>query len=243
MASFVYYCDESSFHDTHMAVAGLAVSQGMVPEILSQITAINQRCKIQNEVKWENAKPRRQNAHEAYIDLLFELIKKNHAHFHVRFAPFDDYDHSLSGRNKRQDTVGKMHYQLILHRPVKYYGADNQLIIHPDNGTCTAKLSSMRVHLNADGKQKHGHKDNCITHIQCKNSKHEPMLQLLDVSLGALTAYKNGRHLKPDTSEVKKRLAEHAFAKTKLTSLDKNTPINSRKMNVWCAVPQWEKEK
>lgn len=143
MSTLVYYCDESSFHDTHMAVGGLAVDHETLPDVLIQIQAINERCNVASEVKWENAKPRRQNAHQAYIDLLFDLIENNKVHFHLRFAPFDDYDHRLSGSNKRQDTVGKMHYQLILHRPVRYYGAENRLVIHPDNGTCTAKL---RIH-------------------------------------------------------------------------------------------------
>lgn len=223
-----------------MAVGGLAVAQEMVPTILKQISAINERCKVCSEVKWENAKPRRQNTHQEYVNLLFELIEKNHVHFHIRFAPFDEYNHKLSGRNKRQDTVGKMHYQLLLHRPIKFYGADDKLIIHPDGGTCTEKLPSMIDSLNSDARIKHGHKGSCVERIQCKNSKHEPMLQLLDVTLGALTAYKNGRHLDPATNVVKKALAEHALKQSKLTTLDQNSPMGTRKMNVWCAIPQWK---
>jgi hypothetical protein len=236
--TIIYFCDESSFHDTYMAVAGLALDQTSIPRIKARLKQINKDTNAVGEVKWQTAKSRRKNTHRAYIDYLFDLIDEGSAHFHIRFAPFNDYDHSLSGRKKRSATVGKMHYQLILHRAVRYYGKENKLIIHPDDGDCTEDLPGFLYALNMDGRTKYK-AANCIQSIECRDSKSEAILQLLDVTLGALSAHKNGRHLDPKTSATKRELAEYALSKMKLSSLDQGTPINSAKRNVWNATPKW----
>lgn len=241
MGTIFYYCDESSFHDTHMAVGGLAVHEDAIPCILGEIAKINDDCNVINEVKWENAKKRRANTHMYYIDLLFRLIKEGRAHFHIRFAPFNEYDHSRSGTLRRIATVGKMHYQLLLHRALRFYGSSSDLVIHPDNGDCTAELPNLVGALNFDGRTKLGFDRAPIKLIECRNSEFEPMLQLLDVTLGALTAHRNERHKNPITSEVKKELAEYTFGKTELLSLDRSSPLTAKKINVWNVRPMWKK--
>lgn len=224
-----------------MAVGGLAVNADAIPYILGELATINADYRVISEVKWENAKSRRANTHMAYIDLLFRLILEGRAHAHFRFAPFNDYDHSLSGQKKRAATVGKMHYQLLLHRALRFYGESCDLIIHPDNGDCTEELPSLVGSLNYDGRSKHGLKTSPVKRIECRDSKKEPMLQLLDVTLGALTAYKNGRHIDPITSATKKELAQYALTKTDLTSLDRSSPMTAKKLNIWNVRPMWKK--
>ncbi|MCK1284053.1 DUF3800 domain-containing protein [Bradyrhizobium sp. 44] len=241
MGTIVYFCDESSFFDNHMGVAGLAVNKKTLPSILDELAQINDDYNVVSEVKWQNAKSRRANTHMAYIDYLFRLIEESRAHVHVRFAPFKEYDHSLSGQKKRVATVGKMHYQLLLHRALRFYGESNSIIIHPDGGGCTAELPKLIGALNYDGKVKHGHKNSSVQHIECKDSKYEPMLQLLDVTLGALTAYKNNRHTDPITNATKKELAEYAVSKTNLASLERSSPMTAMKFNLWNVRPMWRR--
>lgn len=218
-----------------MAVGGVAIKDEHISEIRDGLAAINDECHVKSEVKWENASNRRKNTHEAYIKYLFELISSNRAHLHVRFAPFDQYDHKLSGRNARLDTVGKMHYQLILHRALRYYGDEFELHIYPDNGVCTEKLPSMKDYLNFY------HEKRPIRHIECRDSANEPILQLLDVTLGALASYKNNRHAKPDASKIKTDLAALALKKTGLSSLDRSTGLSAQEFNLWNVTPKWKK--
>lgn len=241
MATILYFCDESSFNDTHMSVGGLAINADALSYILGELAQINEDYKVISEVKWQTAKSRRANTHMAYIDLLFRLIEEGRAHLHVRFAPFKDYDHSLSGIKRRSATVGKMHYQLILHRALRFYGDSCELIIHPDNGDCTEDLPKLVEALNNDGQTKCRLKARPVQRIECKDSKFEPMLQLLDVTLGALTAHKNLRHIDEGTSSTKKELAQYAVAKTKLKSLEINSPLTAMKLNIWNVQPMWKK--
>lgn len=240
MGKILYFCDESSFHDEHMGVAGIALDRYAVPRIITDLTKLNEVYGVKSEVKWERAKPRRMNIHKAYIDYLFALIDSNLTHFHIRFAPFKEYDHSLSGERKRAGTVGKMHYELLLHRPVWYYGQHHKLSVYPDNGDCTELLPRMKGSLNRKAKARFTFKQDCIDSIECRDSKSEPMLQLLDVTLGALTAYRNGRHEDPKTSETKRELAIYAFQRTGFESLSDSTPRHHSKLNVWNVKPLWD---
>lgn len=235
MSKVFYFCDETSFHDPQMAVGGIAVTSDEINKVRDEIHALNEKNKVISEVKWETAKKRRQNVHQAYIEYLFDLTETNRAHLHVRFAPFDQYDHKKSGRNARLDTVGKMHYQLILHRPLKYYGDDWDLHIYPDNGVCTEKLPSMKDSLNLN------HEKRPIKHIECRDSAKEPILQLLDVTLGALASYKNKRHERDGANEVKTELAALVLKKTGLPSLDRSTGMSARRFNLWNVTPKWKK--
>lgn len=117
----LYFCDESShINDGYMAVGGLAVARRAISEISRELKALNDANGVCSEVKWTNAKRRRVNVHKCYVDYLFDLIDKKRVHLHVRFAPFGEYEHSRSGARGRVDTVSKMYYQLLLHRPIRY---------------------------------------------------------------------------------------------------------------------------
>jgi hypothetical protein len=73
--------------------------------------------------------------------------------------------------------------------------------------------------------------------LVCLDSKNEPMLQLLDVTLGPLTAYRNGRHLRPDASNAKSELAVHAVTALGIKDLTKNQDAG-RWFSIWNVVPR-----
>lgn len=222
-----------------MGIGGLAIDLGMADYILSDIQKINYNYEITSEIKWATAKKRRDSAHIAYIDLLFKLIETNIVNFHIRFQEMGKYDHSISGERKLVDTVSKAHYQLMLHRAVRYYGAEYDIHIRPDNGNCTSLLPGYKQKLNEGAVSEFNHPPNCVRTIEPRDSKQTPFLQFLDVTLGALTAYRNGRHLLPETSDMKRKLAIYAFEKTKLHSLEASTSISQHRLSVWNVRPKF----
>jgi hypothetical protein len=129
-----------------------------------------------------------------------------------------------------------MYYQLLLHRALNYYGSNCGLLIRPDDGACTSELSGFIAALHVDGQRRYKTEPDCIHSIICLNSTTEPLLQFLDVSLGALTAYRNGRHLRPGTSEAKRTLAEYTFHAFGIGDLTKN--LNQRQLSIWNVVPK-----
>jgi hypothetical protein len=166
---------------------------------------------------------------------MVQLVTEGKVHLHLRFAPFKQYTHP--GPRRIYDTVSKMYYQLLLHRALNHYGTKYRLFIRPDDGACTSELEKFVDALHADGAVKYKSAPDCIHSIVCLDSKREPLLQFLDVSLGALTAYRNGRHLRPETRDAKRLLAEHAYATCGIPDLTKNSS-ERMKVSIWNVVPQ-----
>lgn len=235
-----YFCESSQVKDDWLAVGGLAVKRSYIPKIIADLQIIKAKSGKTGEVKWQNAKAYGGRVHRGYIDYLFLLIENRKAQFHIRFSEMAEYDHCLSGPRKRIDTVSKSFYQLLLHRPVRYYHPHCAVSVYPDDGVCTEQLPSQLPALCTEARRLFGEQGrDCIVQIQTRASDREPLLQLLDVTLGALAAYKNQRHLKDGYSPVKRELVEYAFKKTGWFTIAGNSW--SKTCNRWSVVPKLKK--
>ncbi|UXS53943.1 DUF3800 domain-containing protein [Agrobacterium tumefaciens] len=237
--NLVYFTDESSqTADTYLAVGGLAVPRPYIAGIVADLEAIKAQHGKVGEVKWKGAKFKGGVVHRAYVDKLFELIAANRVHLHLRFSKMADYDHKLSGERRRIDTVSKAFYQLLLHRAVGMYNEKCEIDIVADDGHCTALLPEMVKALHTDEKRKYdrGYSPS-VRSIEQRSSAAEPMLQLLDVTLGALSSFRNERHNDGETGPIKRELAEYAFGKTGWASIDGNCPAGNRECVRWNARP------
>jgi hypothetical protein len=231
-----YFCDESSFlGEEYMAVAGIAISRSLVGDTVKALHELNESKKARGEIKWHNTRKRGLDVRKAYVDRMVKLIADNHVHCHIRFSPMNEYDHA--GERHKFDTVSKMYYQLLLHRPVRYYGKDCLLLVRPDNGECTRLLPDFKDALHTEGQRTYQSQPDCIESIVPMNSRNEPMLHLLDVTVGALAAYRNGRHLLEELGEPKRALAQHAFEAFGKKDL-KISQNDGNKFSIWNVIPK-----
>lgn len=224
-----------------MGIGGLAVAPARAALIAMEMERLKAERKVplHSEVKWTKAKSKPEICRD-YIDLMERLITANHVHFHIRFSPFQEYDHSASGNRKETDTVSKAYYQLLLHRAGRFYGKQAKILVRPDAGDCTAYLPKIIGGINADISLRYKVPHDAITHIQGRDSKDDPLLQLLDVSLGALTAARNGGHLNGQLSQIKTDLASYALGKCRV-GIDHNHDANHRRFSMWNVQPKWKK--
>ena len=236
----LYFCDESSqVTDAYAAVAGLAVARGSVCSIVSDLKKLNYEFGKSGEVKWANAKSYGGRVHRAYIDYLFKLLQERRAHFHIRFSSMSEYDHELSGERRKIDTVSKAFYQLLLHRAYRCY-KDRSIYIYPDDGEYTERLPTQIGALNHQGCTKFGGLAfGAVQEIVPRSSKSEPMLQLLDVPLGALAAIRNDRHRKNGYSPIKRELAEYVLQRTGWITIHGNSTWGQWHLNRWNVKPKW----
>lgn len=236
MQSVFYFCDETAFKSGPvMAVGGIAIPSAHLARVVAELREIDEACHKGAEVKWHTTRPLNLHTRKAYVDYLVSLIDENKAHFHIRFAPSDEYDHD--GPRRRFDTVSKMYYQLLLHRAVRFYGPHYDLHIHPDGGECTNQLEDHLGALDYEGQARYRAQASCIKCLECRDSMTEPLLQLLDVPLGALTAVRLGRLDDPDMSAAKRELAEHTIARFDQPQLRGNSPATEMKLSIWNAKP------
>lgn len=233
----IYLCDESHIGHPYTAAGGLAIRADKAERIVTDIHAINEAFGVRSEVKWSRAKRRRNCFHKAYIQLLASLVREKIAHFHVRFIPFDEYDHRSSGDRLETDTISKSYYQLLLHRAARYYGSRCRIHARMDDGECTSHLPRMIGALNRDAMTKFNLESAPFATIEPRNSCNEPLLQLLDVSLGALTSLRNGYPGTDHLSQHKSELALLAATQFNVTDVSVSTPISQKVFSVWNVVP------
>lgn len=232
----MFFCDESSqINDAWCAVAGLAMPRATAAAATRELRAINAKYQRSGEVKWTKAKSFGGVIQRDYINYLFDQVDKGRIHFHIRFSPMSEYDHSLSGPRRRIDTVSKSFYQLLKFRAVRHYNMHRVFIV-PDDGECTCLLGNQIANLNAAASRIPGSLPGCVQSVSPRSSASEPMLQLLDVTLGAMAAMRNGRHLS-ETLGVKRELAALAFQRTGWPDLTGNCARQERRLSRWNVTP------
>ncbi|MBA8835165.1 hypothetical protein GGE39_005129 [Rhizobium leguminosarum] len=220
-----------------MAVAGIAVLRKVVPKISAEVTRLKALHGKKGEVKWKKAGYRNGVLHQALIDLLFDLIDRNVINLHINFVEMRRYDHKLSGEQRTEGTVGRQLYNLILHRAIKMYHDRYSVSVYPDDGGCSKKLPSLAPHLRIKAQRLFkADPRTVLATIQQRNSSREPMLELLDVTLGALTSYRNARYAAGDASATKTQLAGHAFSRTRWNSIEGNVS-RGRECVLWNVEP------
>lgn len=222
-----------------MAVAGLAIRPERAKKVISDINEINRLYGVVSEVKWATAKPRRKDVYKAYIDILFNLTTTGAAHFHIRFVQMSEYAHNISGPRRYVDTISKQFYQLLLHRPARYYGNKCIIRVRPDKGDCTAHLPQIMNALNNEAKASFRLLFEPFGDVQPRYSEDEPLLQLLDVTIGALAAAKNGTHRDGTLGDYKRELVDYVLAKAAPKTVNKSTPIRERKFSLWTVRPKY----
>lgn len=222
-----------------MGIGGLAVRPSRAAQIGRDLKAINAAYGVTSEVMWKAARPRRDDIFRTYIELLASMIRDGQVHVHIRFMPIRKYDHSLSGPRTHIDTISKAFYQILLHRAGRFYGMKCRIHVRPDNGCCTDYLPKMLPGLNTDISKRFGVPDGAVGSIQAANSKNEPMLQLLDVTLGALTCVRNGYHEDGTVGPYKAELARFALDRLGVASITDSTLMDERQFNIWNVTPKW----
>ena len=229
-----YFCDESSFiNDEFMGIAGLVILEGAIPVLADELAKIRRTNGARGEIKWNNISKHEKQARIDFIDYFWFLSDQGRVDFHIRFAPFDKYDHK-DYKGRRFDTTSRMFYELLLHRAVKHYGKWDRLFIRPDNGDCTSILSHLKAGLNADGVRRYRTNPQCVDSITCLDSKDEPILQLVDVVLGAFTALRNNRAL----IGAKREVADHALKTLQKRGHDLFTMYSgTRRFSIWNVTP------
>ena len=80
-----------------------------------------------------------------------------------------------------------------------------------------------------------GDTEQCVDSITCLDSKDEPILQLVDVVLGAFTALRNNRAL----IGAKREVADHALKTLQKRGHDLFTMYSgTRRFSIWNVIPQ-----
>jgi len=211
-----YYSDESSFEPGHAftGIGGLAVPGYYRNQIKRELREIKIAAGLrpESEVKWSKTTEYRYKAQHDFADYLARLVKNKIVDLHIVFFPIAEFNNRAN--NGREGTVGRIYNDMLIFRPFKFYGPHSKLYLRPDKGKCS---EGMEPHLenaaaeaarrNREGWRPAQNVRECLACFKPKDSAATDILQLVDVTLGALTARRENR----SNQEPKTELSAHVL--------------------------------
>lgn len=213
-----------------MVVGGLVVAPQRLSEINSTIEGIKASAGIVGEVKWKKYKGgAKRAAYFALVDYAALLLREGQAHIHVLLCHFSEFDHKIAGPGNPEKSVNRMYFQLLWHRLCRFYGQSCALHFFPDAGADSAEIVSFREVICARAYKKYRTKPNCLRSIHPQPSDKHPVIQLMDVVVGAAAAKRESRLL----SAHKQELADYVTKTLHPSGWHTDTPSNARRFTVW----------
>lgn len=212
-----------------MVAGGFAVANHRIHEIETNVAALRVQAGV-NEFHWSAYKGgSTRHGYEALVDYAFELVHNGHAALHVLVSPFKGYRHKAKPGENLDTSVNRMYFQLLLHRPAKFYGKTREIHVRLDAGNDSADICKLREELCAKAYNQHKTRPNCVRSLQAMPSENSGLIQMADVILGGIAAKRNSI---THTSE-KGPLADRILEKSRHADWSEETHFNARKLTLW----------
>lgn len=217
-----------------MVVGGIAIRTTRYKDIEADIQKIKSAAGIKSEMKWSKYRGgARRVAYQAMVDLFFALIENRHAAFHCLIANFGDFTHGFVPDGSPDQSVSRMYYQLLLHRPARYYGKACRIMVYPDKGQDSSQLQNFRRPLCFDAYQRYETAVGCVSAIQPQDSEMHGLLQMVDIIVGAISYQRNERHARERCAASKRMLAAYVLEKSKRPDWTTDTAATERFFTIW----------
>lgn len=225
-----FMADSSSKDDTFMVAGGFAVRGDRVAEIETTISELRASVGIRSEFHWKDYRGgNRRVAYEALVSLAFDLIEKNHAHFHLAIAKFQGKEGERLERVPKDRRINGIYENLLIHRVARFYGKNTAIHCIFDSGDDCAGVVGRRNFICAAAYRKYQTAPNCIRTLEPMRSEKSGLIQMSDVLVGGIGALRNGRQL----SSPKANLAEFIHEASRHDDWAINTGAGARKFTVW----------
>lgn len=220
------YCDESCIGKPHkfMAVGGLLVRWNDSDQIRSEILKWRADRGMRREMKWSAVDAVSYDRYCQFIAARFGNIISCQLAFCALTIDRKQLNHRAYNDGSEDVGISKFYYQMILHRFVPLMGVGSTLYIFPDKKNEKFDYNELQSSLNRRVK---------VAKVQPICSKKTNFGQLNDILLGAVAFRWNDKHLDPDVTEPKIKLAEYIASLVGLPSLATETPPYPTQFGIW----------
>ncbi len=236
---FAIFADESGIsNDRHMLVGATIVRRRYVELLYREVHEFRIKNKMLAELKWSKVSNQKLQEYKELVDIYFDFCNRGAIAF--RATTFDNHlwDHKRFNDCDPDLGISKLYYQMLLHQVVGRYGDLASLYICLDRRLSSTPLEKLQRILNAGAGKEYKLTFGPVRTLTAKDSKKDDILQINDVILGAVSAYKNERHKAKDARAAKTELAMYVFARSGLTSYDVDSPSTSTKFAIWNRQPR-----
>lgn len=202
----------------HVSVAEACLATARLPELPF------------GEMKWGKVSSAKLGAYGRTVRAFFDDPALRYAQFHCLFLDTHAQNHREHNQGSREIGFNKEIYQLASKFARLY--PDRLFHLYPDYRDTDQRPEELRLILNRGRKKKGDRRDWPFRRCHFRDSKATPLLQLVDLLMGAVAWNLNGHCDAPNASEAKTRLARYILGRAGVTDCRRGTAM-SGKFTIW----------
>lgn len=225
------YIDESSqTKNRFLALGGILLPSAAVSGANTALANARMPELPHGELKWGKVSKSKYAAYERYADQFFDNDNFKSANFNSLVVDTSRLNHTKFNNGSREIGFNKELYNLAT--KCARLQSTGLFHLYPDYRDTNQRPEDLRNILN-HGRHKSGdNRDWPFRRCQFRDSAATPLLQLVDLLLGALAYGANKHYEAADASEHKKDLARHILRRAGIKDLQQDTVMNG-KYTVW----------
>ena len=225
------YIDESSqTKNRFLLLGGVVIPKASVPAAEARLAAARLPELPFGEIKWGRVSRSKLAAYRRFVDCFFDAPEFRQCHFHSLVVDTSLIDHHRFNQGSKEVGFNKEIYQLAT-KFAKLY-PDRLLHLYPDYRDTSQRPEDLRNILNHGRHKARDGREWPFRRCQFRQSHLTPLLQLVDVMLGATAYGTNEHYAAPDASPHKLELARHIMRKAGVKDMKVNT-ARTGKFTIW----------
>lgn len=221
------YCDEtrhtSDPQDKYAVIGALACPREAKREIVHRIHSLQAKFNAHGEAGWKRISP---NKAEFYDALLKLFIEDNRLSFRCIVINRNRLDHDRFNDGDSELGFYKLYYQMLVHwlKPSNEY----RLYLDWQQNASSSRFSDLKTILT---RKLTGRAH--VLSLEPVWSDNQPMVQLVDLLVGAVGYAWNGRDTLDGASETKKRFIQYLAHQLGRARLNASTALTEDKFNIF----------
>lgn len=226
-----FYIDESSqTKNRYLLLGGIVLPTRDVTAACARLAAARLPELPFGEAKWGKVSRSKGAAYRRMVDCFFDAAEFKSAHFHSLVVDTSKIDHERFNAGSKEIGFNKEVYQLAMKMKRLYRG--QVFHVYPDYRDTNQRPDDLRDILNHGWHKSSGSRNWPFRRCQFRDSASTPLLQLVDILLGATAFGKNQHYAKPDASPAKLELARHIMRRAGIRDLTVDT-AKAGKFTIW----------
>jgi hypothetical protein len=226
------YIDESSqTKHRYLGLAGIIVHVQQRASLEAALAAARLPELPTGEMKWVKVSKSKLPAYKRFVDVFFDGVPNvAPLHYHSLIVDTTLINDAAHNKGSREIGFNKEVYQLAMKFGRLY--KDRLFYVYPDDRSTPNVTDDVRTILNRGIAKTGDRRDWPYRRLHFRQSHSTPVLQLVDVLLGAFLFSLNGHRTATDASPAKCELSDHVLRRARIKYVNVDTAI-SGKFTVW----------
>lgn len=208
---FNLICDESGTSERYLVVGGLTLPRTNHEAIAVELAALKKRkgFRAEGEFKWGKVSRGYLPHYQALLEWFFLHLKANHLRFRAHVVDTSAHLYRHYGAGDKEKAFYKIFYHLLFQSvrrlALEEEGSNVLILLDDKTDRYPFRLPVLKKTLNA-GLKRELKLENLVANIEPRQSSGlnaEPLIQIVDVLIGAIGYVRNGHSQRADASPAK----------------------------------------